>query len=239
MLVDPPNDLAIIIHGLIDEQLLEDVKQLKKNVVFSCWSNNNLDFGDYHVTKNEEPSDSQIGNLIKQSKSILYGCDLAKNMGFKRALKIRGDMFIKNKISFIDSINNDKLNFFSWHFCDSVPNSKGYIVDYFMSGKLEDIEFLWSVNLSLGYPIAEQYITHNFLKLLKEKDLKYNFIFDKINQDNDVFWSKKNTYLSTYKSHELEYDGDLSDKNFIHKSYYGMPSFSSKDLEYLFKFHRI
>ena len=239
MSIQIPNDLAIIIHGLIDESLLKDVESLKNNVIFSCWNNNPINFGDFIVTKNDEPTDGRIGNLIKQSKSILYGCDVAKRMGFKRVLKIRGDMFIKNKSNFLNLINNDELNFFSWHFCDSVPDSKGYIVDYFMSGKLEDIEFLWSVNLSLSYPIAEQYITHNFLKLLKEKDLKYNFVLDKINQDNDVFWSKMNTYLSIYKSDKLEYDGDLSNKNFIHKSYYGMPSFSSKDLEYLFKFHRI
>jgi len=239
MSIEIPNDLGIIIHGLIDESLLKDVESLKNNVIFSCWNNNPINFGDFIVTKNDEPTDGRIGNLIKQSKSILYGCNIAQNMGFKRVLKIRGDMFIKNKSDFLNLIDNDELNLFSWHFCESVPHSRGYIVDYFMSGKIEDIINLWSVDLSLGHPIAEQYITHNFFKLLKKNNVKYNFILNQINQDNDVFWLKKDMYLSTYNSHVLDYDGDLTNKDFTQKSYFGLPLFSDKDLNYLYKFHKV
>jgi hypothetical protein len=239
MSIKIPSDLAIIIHGLIDESVLTDVESIKSNVIFSCWNNTPINFKDFIVTKNDEPTDSRIGNLIKQSKSILHGCDMAKDIGFKRVLKIRGDMFIKNKSDFLNLIDNDDLNLFSWHFCDSVPRSKGYIVDYFMSGKIEDIRQLWDVDLSLSYPIAEQYITYNFLKKIKNSNIKYQFILDKITENNDIFWSKYKINLSSYNSHMLNYDGDLTNKDFVIKSYFGIPKISNSDLNYLYKFHNL
>jgi hypothetical protein len=239
MRIKIPKDFAIIVHGLINEQLLDDLKPIKNNVIFSCWSNCNLDFEDYNIIKKEEPSDDRIGNIVKQSKSVLYGCQLAKKLGFKRVLKIRGDMFIKNKEQLLTLLDNNILNLFSWHFCESVSNSKGYVVDYFMSGKIEDIEYLWDIDLSLNYTIAEQYITHNFFKLVKEKNVNYRFILDDISENNDIFWSKKNIILSSYNFSKFEYDGDLSDKNFIKNTHFGSPLFSKNDLYYFYKFHKI
>lgn len=191
------NETCIIIQGKSDY-----VDQLKNNwinnrVLFSTWiGEENKYIKNDLVIFNKPPNDSGPQNLFYQQVSSLNGLLEAKKMGFKKALKIRSDMIVKNTKDFLNLFDKD-LNFFYWH-----NHSGGYICDYFMGGDLNKMIELWDIDLSNKYKFPEEAITKSFIdkKLYKNS---FKFFGNSINKSNDIFWIKNNKYLSHYSEDPL------------------------------------
>lgn len=147
------------------------------------------------VIFNEKPASSGIGNLFYQQTTTLNGLIKAKNLGFKKCVKLRSDFILNNPIELI-KIFNRKLNLFFWH-----DYNGGYFADYIMAGKVDILIELWK-RTEGSYSFAEQMINENFSNmLLPQEDIKF-FLYE-INESNDIFWSKYNKYLSSYKIDKL------------------------------------
>src|SRR6478609_4101799 len=104
-------------------------------VIHSTWKGQNYYEGAIY---SEIPEFRGPQNVCLQQKSTLIGLEEAKRQGFKRALKFRSDM-IPNNASFLLNSFKDGLNFLFWH-----DHAGGYLVDYCMAGRIEDLIDIWS-----------------------------------------------------------------------------------------------
>ena len=66
-------------------------------------------------------------------------------MIFKKCLKLRSDIAPTNAHEFIKLLNNDNLNFLCWHCHEVYPKCPGYLVDYLMSGDIDDLIELFDI----------------------------------------------------------------------------------------------
>ncbi len=198
-------DLCIVIQGPS-----ENVDQIKKSwpsnqkIIFSTWIGyENKYTNDDDVIFNKKPLNPGVKNLFYQKLTTINGLKKAQKDGYTNAIKIRSDMICKYPSKFIELFTHE-MNFFYWH-----NYNGGYIVDYFMGGKIEKMIELWSINEGKNYDFPEQAITDNF----KEKQMfkgEYQFFGKQINIKNDVYWIKNNKNLSSYAQDGLF----LNDKKF-------------------------
>jgi hypothetical protein len=191
---------CIIVQGPSDS-----VSEIKKSTegyktIFSTWVGDESKYSkDDDVIFNEKPKQVGIGNLYYQQTSTMNGLLKAQNLGFKNVFKTRSD-FIPTNINELIKGFTHKLNLFFWH-----NYTGGYICDYFMAGETELMIKLWKKKSDEGYNFAERMITENFFEMgLKEED--FEFYLNKLNKKNDIFWTKYDKFLSSYKSDELALD---------------------------------
>lgn len=186
------NEPCIIIQGKSDH--VDEIRDNWKNnnVIFSTWIGEETKYTKNDlVIFNDPPLNGGPQHLYFQQKSSLNGLLKAKEMGFKKAIKIRSDMIIKNVEGFL-SVFDKQLNFFYWHDHDG-----GYLVDYFMGGDVDKMIDLWEIDKSLNYRFPEQAITKSFIDKSLYKNT-FKFFGNSINKMNDIYWIKYNKYLSNY-----------------------------------------
>ena len=181
------------------------VSEIKKSTqgyktIFSTWvgDEDRYSKGD-DVIFNEKPKEVGIGNLFYQQTTTMNGLLKAQKLGFKNVLKTRSD-FIPTNINELIASFTHKLNLFFWH-----NYTGGYICDYFMAGKTDLMINLWEKRSDEGYKFAERMITENFFEMDLGKD-DLSFCLNKLNEKNDIFWTKYNKFLSSYKVDELALD---------------------------------
>jgi hypothetical protein len=195
----------------------ESFRSINIPIIFSTWVGQEEQYkNDDIVIFNDYPSDTGIGNLNYQKITTLSGLIKAKEMNFKYALKFRSDMVPTNPKEFIRAINNDKLNFFAWHFMPDT-DIMGYFVDYFMSGPIDKLIDIWNFVPS-GYSIPESIITNRILKYSE----KYNFLINILDDNNDIFWVKYNLNLKDYRNIKTTTwfgEIDLENEPEIYKTY--------------------
>lgn len=191
------NKICIIVQGKSDY-----VNQIKNNwndnnVIFSTWIGEESKYTKNDlVIFNKPPHYSGPQNLFYQQITSLNGLLKAKEIGYKKAIKIRSDMLVENTKKFLNLFDKD-LNFFYWHDYDG-----GYICDYFMGGDIDQMIKLWDIDKSIQYKFPEQAITKSFIhkKLYKNT---FKFFGKSIDNLNDIFWIKNNKYLSSYLEDNL------------------------------------
>ena len=183
-------DLVILVQG---PSL--NVKQLKSlwfdfPVIWSTWTGQENNYNDSDITLfNTLPSNPGQKNINLQKVSTLNGIKLARELGFSRVLKWRSDLIPTNTVKLVNCLDKEKINFLTWH------SSCNYFVDYFMETTIDEMEKIWSFD-NLNNPVPEETITEQILKI---ENKKYNYILDYLSDDCEIFWTKYNINLSSYK----------------------------------------
>lgn len=159
------------------------------DIIWSTWVGDETHYDkDDIVIFNEKPLKTGVQNLALQHKTTIEGVKKAKELGYDRVLKWRSDLEPTNAEKLLSLFDEDSLNFLAWH---SVRG--GYFIDYFIEGKTDYIYDSWDIKTFNG-DYSEQVTTENILS----KFNNFNFIGDKLNETNDIFWVKRNINLSTY-----------------------------------------
>jgi len=127
--------------------------------------------------------------IALQKESTLNGIRKAKELGFKWVLKWRSDMIPNDSKTLINCFKKDSINFLAWH------NEGKYFVDYFVGGNIDDVYKIWDIN-QIWSSHSEKITTDNIFSLGYDN---FNFIGDKLNTNNEIYWSKYKINLSTYK----------------------------------------
>lgn len=168
-------------------------------IIFSAWINEQHLYLDSDIVVfNEYPADRGIGNVNYQKVTTLAGLLKSKELGYTRALKFRSDMVPTNPKEFIKLFDNEKMNFFSWHYVpNAMGNVKGYMVDYFMSGLVDNLIKMWDFQ-PFSCVIPETMLTNSIIKHFDNQET--NFVVGQLNEENDVHWVKYNLYLRHYKN---------------------------------------
>jgi hypothetical protein len=191
--------LAIVIQGPSTY-----VNQIKKwytgyPLIFSTWvgEEKNYDLKKDIVVFNDKPLNAGPANFWMQQYSTIQGLYKAKELGYTDVLKMRSDIVPTNLERFVSTFKDDHLNFFCWHGHEVYPRCPGYFVDYFMYGNIEHIIKLWDIEKAFC-AVPEIILTWQYIKTLS--DIPINFIYSDISTENDLYWIKRNMYLSSYKT---------------------------------------
>jgi hypothetical protein len=208
-------DFVIIVQGGS-----EYVPQLKEklegfNVIFSTWVGDEKKYLDTDVViYNEKPTYTGPANLNLQKITTINGLKKAKEMGFKRALKLRSDLIPTNMSELFKSLDNEYLNFLCWHCHEVYPNCPGYLIDYLMSGDIDYLIKLWDIEDMNWCAVPEIHLTQQYIsKLMSNVNIKY--FLDELKSDNDLYWVKHNINLSSYQANTVydkykKYDFELN-----------------------------
>jgi len=184
------NKLAIIIQGPANN--IEELKLSWKDytIIWSTWVGNEDKFSyDDIVIFSEKPKEFGIQNIALQKKSTLEGVNKAKELGFERVLKWRSDLLPNNSNELVKLFKENHLNFLAWH------NEGKYFVDYFMEGPIDEVILAWDIPTIYGH-FSERITTDN---IFNKNKIEFNFILDKLSDNNEIFWVKYNLFLSKYK----------------------------------------
>lgn len=214
------NDFVIIVQGGS-----EYVQQLKEklegfNVIFSTWvgSENKYSNNDI-VVYNEKPTYTGPANLNLQKITTINGLKKAKEMGFKRALKLRSDLIPTNMFELFKTLDNEYLNFLCWHCHEVYPNCPGYLIDYLMSGNIDDLIRLWEIEDMSWCVVPEIHLTQQYItKLMGSVSVEY--FLQKLNSENDLYWIKRNIKLSSYQGNTIydkyrKFDFELNKEHLV------------------------
>lgn len=185
------------------------MKKALKNydcVVWSGWKEDLPTLRDEnHVVINEKPKDFGNANINLQLLSTLNGIKYARSKNAKYVVKLRSDLVPTKIENFLQCLSLEGANFLTVH----QNNYKPYLLDYVFAGDIDDMEqaledCLKNKTLLPNFyqtQFPEAYITSSFIKTLKPNKLsKMKFFLSDINVENDLYWIKKNLYISDYKN---------------------------------------
>jgi hypothetical protein len=188
-------DLAVIIQGPSTNVIEQKKCWDGFDIIWSTWIGEETKYNENDVVIfNNLPFERGIQNIAFQRDSTLSGIKKAEELGYKRVLKWRSDLLPSNAKELVKTFKKDCLNFLTWH------NDGKYFIDYFVEGKLEDVYKIWDIP-TIHAPYSEKITTDNIFLLGFNN---FNFIGDKLSQENEIFWDKYKINLSTYK-HEVCY----------------------------------
>jgi hypothetical protein len=216
-------DFVIVVQGASSyvKMLKESLKEF--NVIYSTWEGQQQNYTESDtVIYNKMPVFAGPANLNLQKVTTIAGLQKAKELGYKRALKIRSDILPTNTKEFIKSLDNDSMNFLCWHYHEVYPNCPGYLIDYLMSGKIDDLLELWDINDMSWCSVPEIHLTQQYItKLINKVNVEY--FLPSLNVNNDLYWIKRNINLSSYQENKIydkykKYDFGLN-KEHLTKNY--------------------
>lgn len=195
--------IAIVIQGG-SNNVVEQKKAWKGfNIIFSTWTNDIFKYNEEDiVVLNDLPGNSGPANFNYQIQSTLAGLYKAKELGYKHILKLRSDLIPTNAENFISLLQPNKFNFLCWHEHEVYPNCEGYLVDYLMSGPIDDLIKMWEIT-DFFCVVPEVILTWNYIK--NASNVEINYFLNDLNSENDLYWIKNNKCLSTYQA-SLQYD---------------------------------
>lgn len=196
------SDIAILVRG--PSLHVEKIKEIFNgfNLVFSTWTEDQSKYTENDIVLfSDRPENPGPGNFNYQKVVVLNGLKFCKLLGFERVLQIRSDMYLTNPKKFLELIDNEVFNFLSWHYHCTSHGYDGYLVDYLMSGKVDDMINLWTIDNLSWHSVSEVFLTDSYSKKISHIPIK--FFLNDLNEDNDVFWIKHNLKLSTYKINDF------------------------------------
>lgn len=192
-------NFAVVIQG--EASFVAENREVWKAYphIFSTWEGSEEYFLPTDKTVfNKLPSETGPGNYCLQQTSTLGGLRYAKELGYTHVLKIRQDIYPTSPDNFIRLLDSEKFNFLCWHAHLIDPTFRGYLVDYLMSGPVDDMITLWS-NFSPYYIAAELIITEAYKNNFNSKNI--NYFLPSLTTDNDLYWRKYRTHLSSYQQY--------------------------------------
>jgi hypothetical protein len=190
--ITPPFKGCVVVQGPTYPQWIKEVKEswVGYQVIYSTWDNADRSLYDESdiVIYNSIPSDAGTKNLNLQKVSTINGFKKAKELGWTRALKVRGDFTTKYADGFFGLFDKTKLNLHAWW--------GSYITDFYMEGDIDDV-----INLFETDDINGQYPEWHLTKKLYDIGLnkKSVCIFNKlINGVADIYWQPKQCWFSVH-----------------------------------------
>jgi len=187
---------AVIIQGPTT-----NYNQLKykwgNNIIWSTWEGEEKYYSNKdEVVFNPMPNQKGFKNTNLQKISTLGGLYRAKELGYSRAVKTRSDLYPTDYVKLI-SLFKEGLNVTFFH-----NHRDGYYVDYIFEGEIDKLIKCFSFT-NINPPYTEQVITEEINKVYSKENIHYYGKF--LNKDNDLFWIKKNIYLSSYNKFRPNY----------------------------------
>lgn len=190
--IKPPFKGCVVVQGPTYSQWISKVKEswVGYQIIFSTWDNADRSLYDESdiVIYNPMPSDNGVKNLNLQKVSTINGFLKAKELGWKRALKVRGDFTTDSADGLFGLFDKNKLNLHGYWVA-------GYIGDFFMEGDIDDILTLFDVET------VEQYPEWHLTKKLYESGLnkKSVCIIKKMSKGvADIYWEKLSYWFSEH-----------------------------------------
>ena len=197
--IKPPFKGCVVVQGPTYPQWIREVKAswVGYQVIYSTWDNVDRSLYDESdiVVYNPIPSEHGTKNLNLQKVSTINGFLKAKELGWTRALKVRGDFTTATADGFFELFDKDKLNLHGYW--------QSYINDFYMEGEIDDIITLFEVNVTGHFP------EWNLTKQLYESGLnKKSVCIVKKLEDGvaDIKWEPKGYWFSTHKQNGIVTD---------------------------------
>lgn len=217
------NDFVIVVQGPTSYLPVMKTIFKKYNVIYSTWTGeeHKYDYNDIAVFS-KIPSYKGPANMNLQKISTLAGLEKGKELGYERALKLRSDLMPTNIEALMKMLDNQDLNFLCWHYHEVYPSCPGYLVDYLMSGRIDDLFILWNIDDMEKCLVPEINLTNQYInKLMSTVNISY--FLDSLSPNNDLYWIKHELMLSSYKVNHIydkyrKYDFGTS-KDFLNKNY--------------------
>jgi hypothetical protein len=184
---------CIIVQGPAYSNSISQIRECWKgyDVIYSTWKGyEGLHTEDEIVIYSELPNNNGVKNLNYQKVSTLAGLELAKEMGYERALKWRSDMWTNNADGLMD-LFTDGYNTLCW-----VDSEGGYLTDFFMEDSVDNLIKAWDIHPHGSFP--EKIIT-NRIDELGWMD-RVNLIVSELTPELDIYW---NTRYGAYWQHNL------------------------------------
>jgi hypothetical protein len=184
---------CIVVQGPVEQNSIEQIRQCWKgyDVIYSTWKAFEGTFtNDEIAIYSQLPPTTGTYNMNYQKTSTLAGLELAKKMGYDRALKMRSDMWVKNPEAFFERFT-DGYNTLFW-----VDHRGGYLSDYWMEDTVDNLLTLWDVVPEGTHP--ERVLTDRIIELGWMD--RVNLLLGDLNEDVDTFW---NTRYGPYWQHNL------------------------------------
>ena len=183
---------CVVVQGPTYPQWITKVKEswVGYQIIFSTWDNADRSLYDESdiVIYNPIPSDAGIKNLNYQKVSTINGFLKAKELGWDRALKVRGDFSTTTADAFFGLFDKTKLNLHGYW-------KAGYISDFFMEGQIDDILNLFNVSIEGQFP--EWHLTKQLYK--SELYKKSVCMYDKLEYNlADIRWEKMEYWFSIH-----------------------------------------
>jgi hypothetical protein len=175
---------CIIVQGPAYSNSIAQIRECWKNydVIYSTWEGGEgLYASDEKVIYSKLPHNSGVKNLNYQKVSTLAGLELAKELGYERALKWRSDMWTNNADGLINTFE-DAYNTLCW-----VDSEGGYLTDFFMEDSIDNLLKVWDIGTSGSFP--ERIITTRIEELGWIN--RVNLIADKLTPELDIYWNTR------------------------------------------------
>lgn len=190
--------ICLIIQGPSNH--VNTIKKIYKDVnipiVFSTWEGeeSKYDINDI-VIFNKIPQERGIKNVMLQQLSTYNGLLKARELGFKRAIKIRSDTYFTNLPLFLkNNIDYNKLNFLFWldYYREDDSIYYKYFCDYIQISNIDNLLKMWNFTYeSCNY--AEQLITKHVFNIFNKEEI--TFIGQYLTKDCDVYWINRELNL--------------------------------------------
>lgn len=207
------NDICMIIQGpsMYVKTLKERYQNTDVQIIYSTWEGEESKYdNDDIVVFSKKPNISGVQNVILQRISSYNGLLKAKELGYKKAIKIRDDCYFTDLSRFLNKgIDFNKLNFLyflKYHRVggpDKNSNNYEYFYDLFQISSVDNLLKMWDFEYK-QCSYSEQLTTEHVIKTFKKDQL--NFIGDYLTNDCDIYWISRNSYLSSVnKEHYKTY----------------------------------
>ena len=192
--IKPPFKGCVVVQGPTHSAWIKKVKEswIGYQVIYSTWEGTDKNYYDESdiVIYNPIPSDAGVTNLNLQKVSTINGFLKAKELGWTRALKVRGDFSTTTADGLFNLFDKNKLNIHGYW--------GRYITDFFMEGEIDDIITLFETE-----SIDGQYPEWHLTKKLYTSGLnkKTICIVKKLVVDvADIRWEPKQYWFSAHAS---------------------------------------
>jgi hypothetical protein len=173
---------CIIVQGPAYSNSIAQIRECWKgyDIIYSTWKGyEGLHAEDEITIYSDIPHSNGIKNLNYQKVSTLAGLNMAKELGYDRALKWRSDMWTNNAEGLLSKFT-DGYNTLFWH-----EQNDGYLSDYWMEDTIDNLIKIWDIEPNGAFP--ERVITNRIEQLGLMN--RVNLLISELNKDIDIFWN--------------------------------------------------
>jgi hypothetical protein len=190
--IKPPFKGCVVVQGPTFPQWIKKVKEswVGYQVIYSTWEGTDTNLYDESdiVIYNPIPNIAGVKNFNLQKVSTINGFKKAKELGWNRALKVRGDFSTTHADGLFELFDKTKLNLHAYW--------GGYITDFYMEGEIDDVITLFdTAGIDGEYP--EWHITNKlYVSGLNKKSV---CIINKLEYNKaDIYWDKLSYWFSSH-----------------------------------------
>jgi len=202
------DEICLIIQGASNnvDIIKEKYKNTNIKIIFSTWEGDESKYNENDIVLfNKIPQEKGIQNVMLQQLSTYNGLIKVKELGFKKAIKIRSDSYFTNIDSFLkNKIDYNKINFlyfldyYRTDGPDKISNIYNYFCDYIQISNIDNLLKLWDFKYK-NSSYAEQLITNHIFNTFNRQEIA--FLGNYLTKNCDIFWISRKLYLSNLNNH--------------------------------------